>query len=180
MKFLTFTTIIFTTIFAANVNAEALFSINADRSIKLNAAAEQALLSKRVKVKLLTYSEFSEGVQSLFNDLAGVSPIAFSSDFNGDGNLDLAVIAGNNDKIYALALIAKEKVYEVLVLDQWPRNKEGGETTYVTRLTSDRVRVKKGSKRKAQDVIQVETYLGAVNAFFIKDFKAIPYRGEFW
>lgn len=131
------------------------------------------------EMKLLNKSDFDEDVVRLFRNIKNSAPGKTHGDFNGDKKKDTAFLVKSKKEVLALIALREKGKVLLIKVDSWPRNpKSNLEDTYLSLLPSNKVNFKLKKISQKRDLIQIETYLGSVKAYYLYEGKAYPYKGE--
>lgn len=131
------------------------------------------------KMKPLQKKDFDEDVVRLFRHIENSSPEKITGDFNGDEKEDLVLLVRSSKEVFALLAIQDKKNISLIKVDSWEINpKSNLEDTYLSLLPQNKANFEGKKITKKRDLIQIETYLGSVKAFFYHDGKIYPYKGN--
>lgn len=121
---------------------------------------------------------YSEDIHSLFDE-PGAAPQLMFGDFNGDGKKDAVVIFENKTDNAAVLFIEENGKMKAFKVDRWKKDTASKtEMTYLSLLSAAEGRFELGKVKTKRDLIQIETYMGAVNAFYFDGGKLVPYKGK--
>ncbi|HAG91766.1 MAG TPA: hypothetical protein DCL41_07835 [Bdellovibrionales bacterium] len=179
-------TFIFTLVLGIYSFAGTSFAFESKDMPKISEKGEVEL-SKTLKMELqkgslkayepIPYGEFSEKARDLFElpDTPGMA----KGDFNGDGEVDAFVLLQSKKEVKAVLILGGKSHSKIGPFKVGQRNKEEAtHTTYLSLLAQKDVHFKNKKIKSKRDLIQVETYLGAVLPYYFdgKEFK--EYTGE--
>lgn len=165
--------------FKSHAEEKLLPHFNSQGEIELSEELKSKLSKSRYKnLKPMSKEQFSPDAVDLFKSDKKASPALLFGDFNGDKTTDAGLLLYSPSEIVALAVLIKDqKDLELVEVSRWERNKQGPlESTYLSLLEREKVQFSK-KKITPRDLIQVETYLGAVKAFYIFNGKSHSYKG---
>lgn len=165
-------------------SAPAQIAAKSDSIDSLPIAARQALTRWNFKFKLFAESNFTPEVNELFKEDKVDLPMKVEGDFNGDKVTDYALLGEADKQQYAVAVVSNKKNYSVIVIKSWSDEKfkqssvpgdDGkriGVPVYLATSPSTEFDKTKNDKPKV-DLIHVEAYQGAIDAFKIEGAKAM-------
>lgn len=129
-------------------------------------------------MKPMSNEHFPSEVLELFKNDKDAAPGLIFGDFNGDSKKDACLLLRSNNQIVAVAVISKNDSFELVEVDRWTADRQAPlERTYLSLLDKKKVNFNGKEVSKKRDLIQIETYLGAVKALYIFDSKAYQYKG---
>lgn len=131
------------------------------------------------KFKPLENRDFTDKSLALFKEDKDSSPALLFGDFNGDQVKDACLLLTDSLQIVPVLILSNpNKEITVFKMESWDKEKNGQlESTYLSLLAQGEVKFSNRKVKSKRDLIQVETYLGAVNAYFFDGKKVQPYKG---
>lgn len=167
--------LIFLTSFVSSAQAEELFEILPNTKLQLNRKIFSKIQGFGTTFKVVESTSFESQVNKLFDKTPTAKPMAVQGDFNGDGEMDLAVLAqrkvkGGKIQVAAfLALATKLKRsnlvdYELHVISSWQQ--APGKFEQYLSLNEQTYMDFTKANIPPRDLIQLETLGGPTTAYY--------------
>ena len=121
---------------------------------------------------------YGEDIHSLF-DQPGTAPHLMFGDFNGDKTKDAVAMFENKSENAAVLFVEENGKMKAFKIDRWKKDPASeSEMTYLSLLAAAEGRFELSKVKSKRDLIQIETYMGAVNAFYFDGGKIVSYKGK--